>query len=439
MKKIFNAGKLLFGATATLAWLFACAPDIDVVKPSSGQADFTKYIAIGNSLTAGFADGGLYLDGQKVAYPNLISEQLQKATGSTFNTPFFTEEQRNGSGYIRLKALVNGQPVMENVTDKLAIRGLNPAGKPLYTKYTTEINNLGVPGMRLDMAFFPGIGTAVGNPYFERLLPDNTAPTYRYFDYANAQNHTFFTFWLGNNDVLGYATNGAVTNPGDPTTVLTSVSTFTQRYGEFINALTDKKQKGVVATIPDVTAVPYFTTVTRAALLAGANAAGANVKDLYIISSTGNRAATDQDLFVLPFSSSGLLGKPTPGNPAPYGLHPNNPIESKYVLDPEEVAIIKKQVEQFNNVIKSTAESKGLAVADAHTYLNKVNNPGILYNGIAINAKFITGNAFSLDGIHLTPMGNAMIANLFIDAINAKYDSRIPKVDATQYRGVIIP
>jgi len=144
-------------------------------------------------------------------------------------------------------------------------------------------------------------------------------------------------------------------------------------------------------------------------------------------------------LFVLPFSSSGLLGKPTPGNPAPYGLHPANPIESKYVLDPEEVAIIKKQVAEFNNVIKSTAESKGLAVADAHTYLNRVNNPGILYNGIAINAKFITGNAFSLDGIHLTPMGNAMIANLFIDAINAKYDSRIPKVDAAQYRGVILP
>ena len=439
MKKIFNSGKLFFGATLTLAWLFSCAPEIDTIKPSAGQADFKKYIAIGNSLTAGFADGGLYLDGQKVAYPNLIAEQLQKSGGGTFNTPFFSEEQRNGSGYIRLKSLVNGQPVMEPVTEKRAIRGQNTAGKPLYTKYTSEINNLGVPGMRLDMSFAPGIGTPLGNPYFERLLSDNTAPTYRYFDYANAQNHTFFSFWLGNNDALGYAMNGAVSDPKDPTTALTSVATFTKLYGDFITALTEKKQKGVVATIPDVTAVPYFTTVTRMALIAGVNATGANIKDLYIISSTGKRPATDQDLFVLPFASAGLLGKPSATNIAPYGLHPDNPIESKYVLDPEEVTIIKQHVEQFNNVIKSTAESKGLALADAHAFLNKVKNPGILYNGIAINAKFITGNAFSLDGIHLTPLGNAMMANLFIDAINKKYDSHIPKVDATQYRGVIFP
>lgn len=442
MKKIFNQQKITLAAAATLLWVSSCAPALEGLKPTSGTADFSKYIAIGNSLTAGFADGGLYLEGQRVAYPNLIAEQLQHVGGGAFNSPFFKEEQRNGSGYLRLKSLVNGQPVMENVIENLAIRGQNPNKKPLYTKYTEETHNYGVPGMRMDMAFAPGIGTIMGNPFFERLLPDNTPQDYKYFDHVTKNEHTFFSFWLGNNDVLGYATNGAVEDPLDPTTKLTSVALFTQLYTSFITALTSKEQKGVVATIPDVTSVPYFTTVTRAALLAAVNVGRppeTHLKDLYIVASTGKRAAQDEDMFVLPFSSAGLLGKPSENNPYPYGLHPDNPIASKYVLDPEEVAIIKQRVADFNAVIKQVATSKGLAFADAHDFLNKVKSPGIKYNNIMINADFIKGNAFSLDGIHLTPMGNAIIANLFIDAINKQYNSSIGKVDASRYGAVKFP
>jgi hypothetical protein len=62
-----------------------------------------------------------------------------------------------------------------------------------------------------------------------------------------------------------------------------------------------------------------------------------------------------------------------------------------------------------------------------------------MIQGVGINSAFITGGAFSLDGIHLTPRGNAVIANVFIDAINAKYASTIPAIDITQYRGVKFP
>lgn len=442
MKKIFIQSKISLVGAAALLWISSCAPSLDAVKPSAGEVDFSKYIAIGNSLTAGFADGGLYLEGQKVAYPNLIAEQLRLVGAGAFNAPFFREDQLNGSGYLRLKSLVNGQPVMENVIEKLAIRGQNPNGKPLYTKYTEEIHNYGVPGMRMDMAFKEGIGTIMGNPFFERLLPDNTPQTYTYFEHATKNNHTFFSFWLGNNDALGYATNGAVENPEDPTTHLTSADAFRKFYTDFITALTSKEQKGVVATIPDVTSVPYFTTVTRKALIEGVNAKlpeDNKIKDLYIESAKGKRAATDEDLFVLPFSSAGLLGSTTPSNPYPYGLHPNNPIASRFVLDPDEVIIVKARVKEFNDIIKEVATSKKLAIADAHDFLNKVKSPGVKYNNIDITADFIKGNAFSLDGIHLTPMGNAMIANLFIDAINAQYKSSVSKVDASKYRGVIYP
>jgi hypothetical protein len=73
-----------------------------------------------------------------------------------------------------------------------------------------------------------------------------------------------------------------------------------------------------------------------------------------------------------------------------------------------------------------------------NAFINKVKT-GILYNGVGINASFVSGGAFSLDGVHLTPLGNALMANEFIKAINSKYGSTIPQIDATKYRGVAFP
>jgi len=435
MKKTFR-NIPFFGMAAALIAVAACEPEMQGIAPQSGQANFSKYIAIGNSLTAGYADNGLYLEGQKVAYPNLIAEQMEALGGGAFNSPFFTEAQRNGSGYIRLKALVNGQPQMEPVTDNLAVRGLNPVGNPLYTKYTDEISNYGVPGMRLDFAFFPGMGTVMGNPFFERILPENEPSATTYFGHVTNKSHTFFSFWLGNNDVLGYAVNGAYEEAPNSTTTLTDVGTFSTRYNQFIDELTKNEQKGVVATIPDVTAVPYFNTVTTALLEAAVTAAsqGAATK-VFITTASGVRAATNEDLFGLTVRDT--LGKIVGGSP--YGFSPANPLHSKFVLDKDEIAEISARVNAFNAIIKAVAERKELAVADAHAFLNRVKSSGIRHNGVNINASFVTGNAFSLDGIHLTPMGNALIANLFIDAINAKYGGKLTKVDVSRYRGVAFP
>lgn len=422
-----------FLGLAALLFTVSCQPTLDEYKPEgNASVDFKHFIAVGNSLTSGYADGGLSRAGQEVAFPNLMAKSMAEVGGGEFRTPLFTEEQRNGSGYIRLKDLVNGNPVTEAVTSNLAYRA-----PKLLTKYTDPIENLGVPGMRLDFAFAPGVGTTAGNMYFERLLKEGTSPAYTYFTHATSQDHTFFSFWLGNNDVLLYATNGGVTT--DATNRITTTAEFRQHYTNFINALTAKGQKGVVATIPEVTATPHFTTVTRAALLQAVNAnTTTKVENIYISTKAGTRPATDDDFFLLPFSSKGLLGSTTAANPYPYGLHPDKPVEDMYVLDKAEAEEVKQRTKEFNTIIKEVAEQKGLALADAHAYLNQV-KAGIFVNGIQLSARFIQGNVFSLDGIHLTPMGNALLANLFIDAINKEYNTRLTRVDFTKFRGVIYP
>ena len=64
---------------------------------------------------------------------------------------------------------------------------------------------------------------------------------------------------------------------------------------------------------------------------------------------------------------------------------------------------------------------------------------GIQFDGVKYTAKFVTGGSFSLDGVHLTGRGYAIIANEFIKSINRTYGSTLPQVNVNSYSGVTFP
>ncbi|WP_374951583.1 SGNH/GDSL hydrolase family protein [Mucilaginibacter sp.] len=436
-----------FYIAASLFVLAGCKPEIKTANKATTNADFSRYIAVGNSLTAGYADGGLYLEGQQNSYPSIIAKQMAVVGGGTFTQPLFNADQANGSGYLQLTGFTaTGSPVTRTVTENTAIRGQVTVpgfgNVTLYTKYTGDINNYGVPGIKLQQITFAPYGNL--NGYFERMLPGN-APTNSttYLDFVTAKPFTFFTDWLGNNDALGYATSGGA---GD---VLTDKGTFAALYNASIAKLTANGQKGAVATIPDVTSIPYFNTVTVGAVLAAVKAANPTVANLYISARTTDadgtatyaaRPATATDLIVLTFPTS-KIGTPvaTPAGTLPYGLTPLTPIENQYVLDVNEISLTKNYVVNYNNTIKSIAATKGLAVFDAYTFLNGVKQNGLVVDGVSISSSYISGGLFSLDGVHLTPRGYAIVANEFIKAINKTYGSSIPTVSVSDYNGVKFP
>jgi hypothetical protein len=433
-----------------LLFVAACKPEIHNPKPSNGTANFSRFIAVGNSLTAGYSNGGLYLEGQQNSYPSIMAQQMQSVGGGVFNQPLFTEAQANGSGYLTLTGFdpKTGNPITAPVTTDLAVRGeYNAPGFGavfLYTKYTGDIENYGVPGIKLLNITFPQYGNY--NGYFERLLPGDGSTSVLntdYLDFVTAKPFTFFTDWLGNNDALAYATSGGA---GD---VLTDKTTFAQLYELSLQTLTKNGAKGVVATIPDVTSIPYFSTVTVAAINAGlaANAqlTAVGLNKLYInalVSGTtyAPRLATNNDLIVLTFPTS-MIGTivNTPYGPLPYGVTPYTPVDNQYVLDANEIALTRDYVQSYNNTIKSQAAARGLAVFDAYTYLNNVKLNGLEVNGISLSSAYITGGLFSLDGIHLTPRGYAIIANEFIKATNSTYGSNIPLANISSYPGLKFP
>ncbi|MDB5019433.1 MAG: family lipolytic protein [Pedobacter sp.] len=419
-------------AVAVLASFAACKPHIKEATPNSGTADFSRYIAIGNSLTSGYADGGLYLEGQKNSYPEMLAAQMKVEGGAEFYTPFFDEAQANGSGYLQLTGFsATGSPILTPVTSNLAITGTLPNGTPSYTKFTgAEINNYGVPGIKLKHVTTAGYGFA--NGYFGRFLPGSPDPASmtNYLDFVTAKPFTFFSLWLGNNDILLYASHGAVVVGDDSPT---DKAVFGALYNQVVNRLTANGAKGVVATIPDVLSTPYFTTVTLAALQAAV--AG---RDLYIQTGAGaTRKATADDRFILPLSSANVIGKPNAAG-FPYGLHPLNPIASSFVLDDVEQAQVNDYVTSYNTIIKAAAASKGLAVFDANQTLKEFATEKVI-NGIKVSSAYIKGNLFSLDGIHLTPMGYAITANGFIQAINQTYGSNLSIVNVANFRSVKFP
>ena len=170
--KIKYVSKWVFAALILV--VAACKNDDEVVvAPSSGNANFTRYISLGNSLTAGFADNGLYLSGQLNSFPSIIAQQMKLAGGGEFLQPLFPGNQQNGSGYVRYGGVSTaGTPILIPVTTNLGIRG--SAAIPgfgnvtLYTKYTGPINNYGVPGIKLRDIKLNVYGNV--NGYFERLF-----------------------------------------------------------------------------------------------------------------------------------------------------------------------------------------------------------------------------------------------------------------------------
>ena len=234
-----------------------------------GSANFSKYVAIGNSLTAGLMDAALYTDGQRNSFPNILAQQFQieGVGGGAFNQPDINAD--NGFN-TALNDLSNpneapfGRYVL-NIT-ALGVQPVTP-GNPIepYGGDRSALNNFGVPGARTIDAVVAGYGQA--NPFFGRFA---SAPDASMIGDATRAQGTFFTLWLGGNDVLSWATAGGAAPDGeeDPaaqstnSATLTSVASFTEAYQAIItNLLSVPDAKGVAINIPPITLLPYFRAV----------------------------------------------------------------------------------------------------------------------------------------------------------------------------------
>ena len=195
---------------------------------------------------------------------------------------------------------------------------------------------------------------------------------------------------------------------------MTSVGTFTSQYQALITLLTTKTNAHlVIANIPDVTLVPYLQPA--ASILAQYSAA--TQLPVATLSALLGISAGD---FVTPAGLSQI--------PLILGGAQKGQITDAGVLSAAEVVTVKAQVVAFNQVIAAQATAAGATLVDINALFNTIATSGLTVGGFPGSAGFL-GGFFSLDGIHPTNTGYAVVANKFIDSMNAEIGTKIPDVN----------
>ena len=426
--------------------ILGCKPEIEEIIASKGTADFTTYVALGNSLTAGYADGALYKSGQLNSYPNMLAQQFAFVGGNgDFKQPLMPND--NGAGVegkiVKSKYVLVPKPDCKGTVSLSPVNATgDQAGLFTSIKDQGPFNNLGIPAAKSYHLITPLLGKPFdqgGNPFYNRFAQNPGDSTV--MDDAMKQKPSFFTLWIGSNDVLLYALYG-----GEGRDSVTPTPTFNFALNAIVKRLTANGAKGAIANLPGITDIPYFTTVPYNALVLTDEGQVSQLNAGY--AKLGIKFSIGPNPFIIQDRVSGyprqvkanelvLLSIPQDSIRC-FGWGSSKPIPHTYILDEFEIDKIKTATSEYNGIIAGLAVQYNLAFVDMYKNLTTLNS-GIIYSGINLNTKFVSGGAFSLDGVHLNPRGYALIANYYIESINQKYGSTIPAVDVTKFSGVVFP
>ena len=451
------------------------AEAVENVALNTNGLDFSKYVSVGASFTAGYTDGAMFIAAQENSFPNILAGIF----GTEFKQPLMNDN---------IGGLVYGGAAVQ--PPRFYFDGAGPARLPATP--TTELtavlsgpfNNFGAPGAKSFHLGVPGYGQL--NPYFGRMA---SSPTATVLGDALAQNPTFFTLSeIGGNDVLGYALSGGSgvdrslntaenLNPANyGGNDITNPNVFAQVFSDMVTALTANGAKGVVANVPYITDLANFITIPYNPIPMDAATAGAvssayaqynggiqqafaylvavtpmtqemadaeiakrtisftagqnavvimdeDLTDLTAINPglISMRQATSDDLLVL--ASSAIIGTlADPSNPASVnGV--GVPLADQWALTPQEQASIRTATDAYNTTIATVAASNpNVALVDFKGVLTEAST-GIMFDNYTMTTSLVTGGLVSLDGVHLTARGYALMANKILASIDVEFGS----------------
>ena len=374
---------------------------------NAGVLRLRRTVVVGDSLLAGFGSGGFVgvgRPGQVDSAPAFVARRAHVR----LPLPFISEPgvppplvivDGNGNG-----RLDRGE--VRRTSDGLGFRA--DPGK--------IVRNLAVPGedtqsvfekiAAQDIAGELVTGDVKGRDVLKFLilgLPLRSEPVSQ-VSRARELRPTFLLVWIGNNDVLDMATS---TNPDAVTLTRTE---FGNRFRALLAALSDTRAGMAVANLPDPTGI------------AALRRAAGDVTSCRLADGTTAPVAGD-DLLSIDLDPGQL---PTP--------------PCSKVLNAAGRAQVRAKVSAFNEeiaaAIADTEQTLGVRIApvDVFAALDQLGASGVDLNGDGVpdlTGRYL-GGIFSLDGVHPTRTGNALIANTFIDAINARFGESIPRVDVAR-------
>ena len=410
-----------------------------ITTPNLGEVikvgEKLNMVAMGGGMTAGVRNGGLYRAGQMTAYPNLVARQM----GITdFQSPLFAENEANGTGYLQLVDDGTAYPSWKEVKNNTAI--VKAGSPPELAKFTGGmVNNYALPEGSLEI-----IGRPVENKWGLAGTEQTwgTAQVFSSRMMANVNEvatlplrekmfKQLTNFYLIEDDfdvllaMIKYNTN-ALSSYGyqksmiGPTILYHTIDLMKHR----VNA-----NKGVIFTYPIISDLAYFNWY--------------NIQDLKSKAKTIQiNTIRNNESFTLDGSKNNFLLLPTPIVDGLFrnlkkGDDVSLTLTDTDILDPSEFLNNTVSFKLYNDKIRELAKSKGLVVVDLEKIYAQIHaNTYVSADGFKIDGS-PKGNFFSADGIYPTAIGQAVIANEVIKAINTTYKASIPLINLKDYSLIV--
>lgn len=397
-------------ATAIGVAVAGCSDTKDLVRPAPPVDPlFTSYVALGNSITAGYQAGGINATTQSQSYAAVLAAAMK--------TPFTFPALRDPGCPPPIANLLTGERVDGASPEFCGLR-LTLDGKAI-------INNVAVPG---------AFASDPNDPLAARA--DNALSTFILGGKSQVQraldaNPTFVSIWIGNNDVLPAALSGILGPLPGVSPGVTDVDAFVESYDQMLDALTSKGtiQGGVLIGVVNVAAAPIFIPAVAILNPQVKGAAEAFVgRPLTVDASCTPSTQSLIDFRLLAEIRAGtqpdtIACSPIPNHPGLLG--------NVFVLDAGELATLTQVVNGYNAAIEARANELGWAYFDPNPALMELRTSGAIPTIPDLaNPTNAFGPYISLDGVHPAAAAHALLAGLIAGAINETYGTLLPTAGA---------
>lgn len=414
--------RVLLAAVGLALAAAACQDDVlnsPDVPPYAGGAMFQRHVAMGNSITAGFQSGGINDSTQRQSYAVLVAGVMR---GDRFYYPSLTNP--------------GCPPPFTNVFTQTRVSG-GTGTTCLYRSPSIPpyISNVAVPGAEVLDLLQNGPGPGTNSNVLTQLILGGRTQIQAMMD----ARPTFVSVWIGNNDVLGAATNG--TDAGD-SLLITPVATFQSDYTDVADSVEAAGAEAILIGVANVTVIPFFSQGATYWAIKNGLVPGAAFPPTFTVSNNCAPIATGipgarGDSVLVPFPYGGaLLAAASPPNNQLRNLDCADTVRA--VVVPAELRKLVAAVLAYNAFDSTLAAQRGWAwlnpnpaldslraipaqVAAFPAFTNAQGQP----NPCSVNP---FGLAFSCDGVHPSASTHRLIAKKVVQAINAKYGSAIPPV-----------
>jgi hypothetical protein len=353
------------------------------------KADFSRFVVAGDSLSAGYQNSQLIESSQIHGYANVIATQA----GVSLNLPLLPSP-----GYPQI-TIEQNFAVATGWIPKLRLN-------------TDQTLDVAVPGFTvaelvgLQPSCTPNLANPIEVMAAEILNPKcHTSPGPTELAEAAALRPTTAILWIGSNDALFSLLFG---------TLPTGIVAFRGDFHAAASTMALASEHLVIANIPDVTLTPYLTSVPKLAA----------ILNLPVSSVEGAFGLYLGDM-VTPYAFPAIQAMGNSLKSLPDSVSP--PI----VIRAATLSQIRAAVLDYNAAIAQEAATYGATLVDIYSLVNDLAAHGAVVGGQKLTTDFM-GGFFSLDGVHPTNTGYAIIANEFIKTMNRSLRAGIPPVSVEQ-------